>query len=161
MGASRPFFSRFENMAQVHERERELHRDVAGEVAANLPEVEVLAVELAGPERLCVYVDHPDGVDHALCERVTNLLRGYLDRYSLEVSSPGHQRPLRSEAHFADAIGRRVNVRTSREIAGRTRFKGEVVEAGGRTFTLVAGSGEHIDVPYEAIARGNLIDEGR
>jgi ribosome maturation factor RimP len=148
-------------MAQVHERERELHREVAGEVAAALPEVEVLAVELAGPERLCVYVDHPDGVDHALCERVTNVLRGYLARFSLEVSSPGLERPLRSESHFVDAIGRRVNVRTSHEIAGRTRFKGEVVEAGRRTFTLVAGSGEHIDVPYEAIARGNLIDEGR
>src|SRR6187549_3448285 len=103
------FFRGSENMAQVHERERELHREVAGEVAANLPEVEVLAVELAGPERLCVYVDHPHGVDHALCERVTKVLRGYLDRYSLEVSSPGLQRPLRSEAHFADAVGRRVN----------------------------------------------------
>ena len=148
-------------MAQVHEREKELHRDVAGEVATALPEVDVLAVELAGPERLCVYVDHPDGVDHALCERVTNVLRGYLDRYTLEVSSPGPERPLRSEAHFADAVGRRVSVRTDREIAGRTRFKGEVVEAGNHTFTLVAGSGERIDVPYEAIARGNLIDEGR
>jgi ribosome maturation factor RimP len=148
-------------MAQVHEREKELHRDVAVEVATALPEVDVLAVELAGPERLCVYVDHPDGVDHALCERVTNVLRGYLGRYTLEVSSPGPERPLRSEAHFADAVGRRVSVRTNREIAGRTRFKGEVVEAGNQTFTLVAGSGERIDLPYEAIARGNLIDEGR
>jgi ribosome maturation factor RimP len=148
-------------MAQVHEREKELHRDVAARIGTALPEVEILAVELAGPERLCVYVDHPEGVDHALCERVTNVLRGYLDRYTLEVSSPGPQRPLRSEAHFADAVGKRVSVRTNRDIAGRTRFKGEVVEAGNRTFTLVAGSGERIAVPYESIARGNLIDEGR
>lgn len=148
-------------MAQVHEREKKLYRDVAADVAAALPEVEVLAVELAGPERLCVYIDRPEGVDHALCESVTNVLRGYLVRYTLEVSSPGPERPLRSETHFADVVGRRVSVRTSREIAGRTRFKGEVIEAGNRTFTLVAGTGERIDVPYEAIARGNLIDEGR
>jgi len=50
-------------------------------VESGLPGVEVLAVELLSPARFCVYVDHPAGVDHALCERVTNVLRGYLDRY--------------------------------------------------------------------------------
>jgi ribosome maturation factor RimP len=146
-------------MPQVYEKERELHREVALEVESALPEVEVLAVELGGPDRLCVYIDHPDGVDHALCERVTNVLRGYLQDYSLEVSSPGRARPLRTPAHFAGVLGRRVAVRATHEIGGRTRFKGEVVAANDSTFTLVAGSGERIDVPYEAVARGNLIDE--
>src|SRR5207248_1092375 len=82
-------------LAQVHERERALQQEVAEALEGRLPDVEVLAVELGGPERLCVFIDTPAGVDHALCERVTNVLRGYLDRYSLEVSSPGLERPLR------------------------------------------------------------------
>src|SRR5207253_2185854 len=80
--------------------------------------------------RFCVYVDHPGGVDHALCERVTSVLRGYLDRYSIDVSSPGFERPLRKPAHFANAVGRRVAVRTEHEISGRKRFRGQVLAAG-------------------------------
>ncbi len=86
---------------QVYEKERQLHRDIAATVEDRLPDVEVLAVELAGPERLVVYVDHPDGVDHALCERVTDVLRDYLNQYTLDVSSPGFERPLRTPQHFA------------------------------------------------------------
>ena len=147
-------------MAAVHEKERELHREVAETVESGLPEVEILAVELSGPERLCVYIDHPAGVDHALCARVTDVLRGYLDRYTLDVSSPGLERPLRRPAHFAGVVGRRVALRTAREIGGRRRFRGEVVDAGEREVTVESG-GERVAVPYEAIARGNLIDEGR
>ena len=83
-------------MAPVHERERELTREVSQAVGQGLPGVEVLAVELSGRERFTVYIDHPSGVDHALCERVTGLLRGYLDRYTVDVSSPGIERPLRT-----------------------------------------------------------------
>lgn len=147
-------------MTQVHEKERELHREVAETVQDRLPDVDVLAVELTGPERLCVYIDHPRGVDHALCESVTNALRGYLDRYSLEVSSPGFERPLRTQAHFAGAVGRRVAVRTDVEVAGRKRFRGEVVEAGEREATIAIGE-ETFGVPYDAIVRGNLIEERR
>ena len=146
---------------QVYEKERQLHREVAETVETRLPDVEVLAVELGGPERLCVYIDHPAGVDHALCERVTGFLRSYLDRYSLEVSSPGLERPLRKPAHFARAVGRRVALRTASEISGRKRFRAEVVEAGEDNVTLVAADGERLDVPYDAIVRGNLIEEGR
>ena len=68
--------------------------------------MEVLAVEITGRERFTVYIDHPTGVDHALCARVTNVLRGYLDRYTVDVSSPGIERPLRTPAHFRNAVGR-------------------------------------------------------
>ena len=76
-------------MPNVYEQERELTGEVADAIGRRLPDVEVLAVELVSPRRFCVYVDHPKGVDHALCERVTDVLRGYLDRYSVDVSSPG------------------------------------------------------------------------
>jgi ribosome maturation factor RimP len=147
-------------MTQVHDKERELHREVAETVQDRLPDVDVLAVELAGPERVCVYIDHPKGVDHALCESVTNALRGYLDRYSLEVSSPGFERPLRTRAHFTGAIGRQVAVRTHVEIGGRKRFRGEVVAASEREATIAVGT-ERFEVPYDAIVRGNLIEERR
>jgi hypothetical protein len=58
-----------------HEKERALYREIAPQVERGLPGVEVLALELAGAERFCVYIDHPQGVDHALCERVTGALR--------------------------------------------------------------------------------------
>ena len=93
-------------MTQVYERERELQHEVERRLASEAPDVEVLAVELLGPDRFCVYIDHADGVDHALCGRVTDLLREYSDRYTIDVSSPGIERPLRSREHFADAEGR-------------------------------------------------------
>jgi ribosome maturation factor RimP len=148
-------------MTQVHEKERQLHRELAETVEARIPEIEVLAVELGGPEHITVYVDHPAGVDHALCERVTDELRPYLERYRVDVSSPGFERPLRTRAHFADAIGRRVALRTDVEVAGRKRFRGEVVDAGEREATLAVGDDEQVGIPYAAIARGNLIEERR
>jgi ribosome maturation factor RimP len=147
-------------MTQVHEKERELHREVAEAVQSRVPDVEVLAVELGGPEHLCVYIDHPEGVDHALCERVTGVLTGYLERFRLDVSSPGIERPLRTRAHFADAVGRKVAVRTAVEIGGRKRIRGEVVEAGEREAMIAVGT-DRIGVPYDAIVRGNLIEERR
>jgi ribosome maturation factor RimP len=147
-------------MTQVHEKERQLHRDVAETVESRLPEVEVLAVELGGPEHITVYVDHPAGVDHALCERVTNELRSYLETYRVDVSSPGLERPLRTKEHFAGVLGKRVAVRTDVEVAGRKRFRGEVVDAGEDEATIAVGE-ERFDIPYGAIVRGNLIEEGR
>ena len=142
-------------MANVFERERELQREVARTVESGLPGVEVLAVELSGPERFTVFVDHPQGVDHALCERVTDALRDYLRVYSVDVSSPGLERPLRRPEHFRNALGRRVQLRTEE----RKRLRGEVVDAGDAAVTLQTGN-ESINVPYEEIVRGNLIYEG-
>jgi ribosome maturation factor RimP len=147
-------------MAQVHEKEKELQREVADTVQGRLPGVEVLAVEMTGPDRMTVYIDHPQGVDHALCERVTGVLGGYLDRFTLNVSSPGFERPLRTQAHFAGAVGRRVAVRTAVDVEGRKRFRGEVVDASEREATIAVGD-DRFAVPYDAIVRGNLIEEGR
>jgi ribosome maturation factor RimP len=147
-------------LTQIYAREKELEREISQLVESGLPGVEVLAVELAGPERFTVFIDHPQGVDHALCERVTNHLREYLRRYSIEVSSPGLERPLRKPAHFAGAVGRRVAVRTTTEIHGRKRFRGELLSADDRALRLGIEGGEAISIPYELIVRGNLIDEG-
>jgi ribosome maturation factor RimP len=142
----------------VYDKEHTLTRDVIQRVERTLPGVEVLAVELTGPERFCVYIDHASGVDHALCQRVTDVLRDYLRDYSIDVSSPGLERPLRTRDHFSRAIGRRVALKSSSEIDGRKRFRGEVKDAGERAVTVNV-DGTEVDIPYEAIVRGNLIDE--
>ena len=141
-------------MAATHEKERQLTREIAPKVEGALPGTEVLAVELTSPERFTVYVDHVKGVDHALCERVTNVLRDYLREYSVDVSSPGIERPLRKRTHFDSVVGRRVALRTQE----RTRVRGEVVSAGERSVT-VRTNGESVDIPYDSIVRGNLIEE--
>lgn len=160
MGAPAPFFFKKADLATVYEKERALLREISQTVEQSIPGVEVLAVELLSPERFCVYIDHPQGVDHALCERVTYVLDGYRREYSIDVSSPGAERPLRKPAHFRNAVGRRVSLRTAEEIAGRKRFRGELREADERTLTLATGPEQAVHIPYEAIVRGNLIDEG-
>jgi len=146
-------------MADVYTREKALEREIAPAVERALPGVEVLALELVSPSRICVYVDHPSGVDHALCERVTQLLDGYRTRFAIDVSSPGPERPLRKPAHFERAVGQKVTLKTGHEIGGKTRFRGELVAAGDRGVTIAVASGA-LDIPYEEIVRGNLIDEG-
>jgi ribosome maturation factor RimP len=142
-------------MAQVHDKERSLQREIGTRVEAALPDVEVLAVELNGPERFTVFIDRVGGgVDHALCERVTNELQDYLREYTVDVSSPGLERPLRKPEHFRNAIGRRVVLRTE----SRKRLRGEVVDAGDRAVTVQTDN-EAVQVPYEEILRGNLSDE--
>ena len=147
-------------MADVHTRERELEREISKRVERGMPGLEVLAVELLGPERMCIYIDHPRGVDHALCERVTGMLESYRRTYGIDVSSPGLERPLRKREHFVRVVGRKVALRTSDDIEGRKRFRGEVVEAGERAVQLADGTGTQVDIPYDSIVRGNLIDEG-
>lgn len=132
-----------------------MQREVARTVEHAVPGVEVLALEVTGKKRFCLYIDHPAGVDHALCERVTAVLRPYLERYSVEVSSPGAQPPLRTRAQFERAVGRTVRVKTD---TGRAR--GEVVAAGERAFRIRTGE-EPTEIPYDAIVRANVIEEGR
>lgn len=145
-------------MASVHEKERQLQREIAQTVEGAIPGVDVLAVELTGPERLTVFIDHPQGVDLQLCERVTHVLDAYRRQYGVDVSSPGLERPLRKPAHFRNAVGRRVQLRTDGEIEGRKKFKGEVKEAGELEVT-VGIDGASVNIPYARIVRGNLIDE--
>jgi ribosome maturation factor RimP len=142
-------------MASVHDKERVLEREISGKVEEALPGVEVLAVELSGPERFTVYVDREGkAVDLALCEQVTRVLSDYLREYGIDVSSPGPERPLRKPEHFQRALGRRVKLKT----AERAKLRGEVKRADENTVTLAADGGD-IDIPYDQIVRGNLIYE--
>ena len=143
-------------MPTTFEKERTLTQEIVPRVKHDVPGVDVLAVELLSPTRFCVYVDHPEGVDHELCVRVTDALRDYLREYSVEVSSPGLDRPLRTREHFAGAVGGQVKLR----MLGSKKFKGEVVSAGETSVTVAAADGVETHIPYSDIVRANLIEDG-
>lgn len=122
------------------------------------PELELVMLERPAAERLRLYIDRPDGVDLAVCERVTAALRDLLDRYSLEVSSPGIDRPLTKPEHFQRFVGHRVRVRTDEPIDGQRSFSGELVAADEAKVSVRVENGERA-IPLTAIRRSNLIAE--
>src|SRR4051794_41779596 len=87
-------------------------RDIQARLSGIEPDVEVLLVEQAGAGRLRLFIDHPKGVDLALCERVTRGLGELLAQYSLEGSSPGPARPPVKPGHFPPFVGPRLQGRT-------------------------------------------------
>jgi ribosome maturation factor RimP len=148
-----------------------LQTDIERRLAGSEPDVEVLLAEVLGGRCLRVFIDHPDGVTLALCERVTLLLGDLRERYSLEVSSPGTERPLTKPAHFRRFVGRRARVRTRHpRPVGHTgdrragapaavrSFTGELVGASEEEITLAADGGV-IAIPYSEIRRSNLVEE--
>jgi ribosome maturation factor RimP len=145
-----------------------LQTDIERRLAQSEPEVEVLLAEIVGGRCLRVFIDHPDGVTLALCERVTTHLNDLRERYSLEVSSPGSERPLTKPAHFRRFVGRRARVRTRHprpaagaQASGETTvrsFTGELVGASEEEVTLAADGGV-IAIPYSEIRRSNLIED--
>jgi ribosome maturation factor RimP len=120
------------------------------------PDVEVLALERPAAERLRLVIDSPDGVDLALCERVTSHLRDLLEDWSLEVSSPGPERPLTKPEHFQRFLGRTVRVRTHEEIQGRRSFTGRLAEADDQQVSVEAAEGP-VEIPLAAVRRSNLL----
>jgi ribosome maturation factor RimP len=129
------------------------------QLAVAEPEVEVLACEQIAAERLRLTIDHPQGVDLALCERVTHHLRDVLVDYGLEVSSPGPQRPLTKPEHFRRFLGRRARVRTREPRDGHKSFTGELLGATDQEVTVAADTGV-VSIPYSEINRSNLVEEG-
>src|SRR4051794_20702471 len=137
-----------------------LHSDIEQRLATAEPDVEVLACEDAGRERLRLFIDHPNGVDLALCERVTKHLGDLLAAYSLEVSSPGPERPLSKPDHFRRFLGRRARVRLREPRDGHRSFTGELVGASDEEVTVAADTGV-VAIPYSEINRSNLLEGER
>ena len=134
-----------------------LQTDIEQRLASAEPEVEVLSAERVGTERVRLFIDHPDGVSLALCERVTEHLRDLLNEYGLEVSSPGPERPLTKPDHFRRFVGRRAKVRTAQEHGGHKSFTGELVGASDDGVTIAADTGV-VSIPYADIKRSNLLE---
>ena len=132
-----------------------LQTEIERRLADTEPTVEVLLVQVSG-STLRLFIDHPDGVTLKLCERVSGQLGEYRDRYTLEVSSPGQDRPLTKPQHYARFLGRHAQVRLRDASDGHRSVTGELVGASDREVTIAGGEGV-VTIPYEQIARSNLI----
>jgi ribosome maturation factor RimP len=89
---------------------------------------------------------------------VTHQLVDLRERFALEVSSPGVERPLTKPAHFRRFLGRRARVRTRDARDGHKSFTGELVGASDDEVTIAAATGV-IAIPYADIHRSNLVEE--
>jgi ribosome maturation factor RimP len=138
---------------------QQLQETIESRLRDQEPDVELLALERPATERLRLVIDKPGGVDIALCERVTGLLRDLLEAYSLEVSSPGPERPLTKPEHFRRFLGRRVRVRTREEVAGHKSFTGRLTGADDESVSVDSGDGP-VAIPLTAVRRSNLLSDG-
>jgi ribosome maturation factor RimP len=160
----------------TEETVKEVQTEIEQRLAESEPNVEVLLAEVVAGATLRLFIDHPDGVTLALCERVSGQLIDYGEHYSLEVSSPGQDRPLTKPQHYTRFLGRRARVRlreaqpddadaaqsgeagrrAGRKSAGHKSVTGELVGASERDVTIAAGDGI-LTIPYDEIARSNLV----
>lgn len=133
-----------------------LTQEIENRLATGAPEVEVLLAEVVGSDTLRLFIDCPGGVTLAHCERVTGLLADYRDRYTVEVSSPGADRPLTKPQHYSHFLGQRAKLRLREARDGRRSLTGELVGASPQEVTIAAAEGV-VSIPYEQIARSNLV----
>ena len=135
-----------------------IQAEIEAQLAEVEPQVEVLLAELVGGSVVRLFIDHPEGVSLALCERVTNHLVSVRERYALEVSSPGAERPLSKPEHFRRFVGRRARVRTRGAHEGRRSFSGELLGATDSEVTVAADTGV-VSIAYADIQRSNLLGD--
>lgn len=132
--------------------------------------VEDLGYELLGIERLGgagavtvrIYIDRPDGITVDDCERVSHQVSGVLDvenpiagAYTLEVSSPGVDRPLFDAVQCARFVGEEIAVTLAAPIDGRRKFTARLVEVAGEDLHL-EHEGETLVVPFGNVQRARL-----
>ena len=138
----------------------QIQADIERRLAVALPDVELLECERVAAATLRLTIDHLDGVDLSLCERVTKELPDLRAEYSIEVSSPGPERPLTKPDHFRRYLGRQARVRTRQPRDGHRSFTGELVGASEDEVTVAAETGV-VSIPYGEIHRGHLIAANR
>jgi ribosome maturation factor RimP len=135
-----------------------IQADIEARLSEAEPEVEVLLAEVVGGKLVRLFIDHPGGVSLDLCERVTGHLASVRERYALEVSSPGIERPLSKPEHFRRYVGRRARLRTRNRHEGRNSFTGELLGATEDAVTVAADTGV-VSIAYADIRRSNLVGD--
>lgn len=153
------------------ERDRGVVARVAG-LARPLAEadgLELVAVEFlreGGGWVLRVYIDKPGGITLDDCQRVSQQLGDLLDvedpidhPYTLEVSSPGLERPLVAEGDFGRFAGRLVRLETEVPLDGQRRFRGRLLGIADGVVRLRVEGGRDVDIPHGAVRRARLVVE--
>jgi ribosome maturation factor RimP len=138
-------------------RVAELQEQIETTLRTRVPEVEVLLAERPSSGLVRVTIDRPGGtVDLDLCERVSRELSPLRERYALEVSSPGIERPLVKPEHYRRAIGSRVAVRMDEPLDGRRHFTGTLTDAAIDEIEMDV-DGERTRLPLATVRRAHLV----
>lgn len=127
--------------------------------------VEIVTVEVVGAKKaptIRVYIDTEDGVSfdalssaQAWINEIMDELDPFPGAYTLEVSSPGIDRPLRTLEHFARFAGEQASVQTSKPIDGRSRWTGTLAGVEG-DLVLIEVDGETFKIPLDSMKRARL-----
>lgn len=127
--------------------------------------VRVLTIGQANPT-LQVMIDTLDAKTDVTvddCAKVSATLSTMLDekdpiadKYSLEVSSPGLDRPLTKPAHFARYVGYEIKLETEDKVENRKRFKGKLLRADNQNITLQMDEAEYV-IPFALISKAKLV----
>lgn len=148
-----------------------MQRASAQVVSVIEPVVSGLGYELLGAEfgqaengqTLRVYIDSPAGIVMDDCAAVSRQLNAVLDvedtiksAYLLEVSSPGVDRPLFTEAHFSAQIGEQIRVRMLEGVNGRRNFKGQLVAVENNA-AVIEVDGIDYELAVEGVEQAHLI----
>lgn len=138
---------------------------LAEPLAASLGMEIVLAEIKGGGNRSIVriFIDQPGGISLGDCERFSKRLSVLLDvedivpfSYTLEVSSPGLDRPLIREQDFERFSGRAARIRTRLPVEGQRNFRGRILGAGGGRLSLEIAPGKQIEFALTEIEKANL-----
>ena len=151
-------------MKKVRETAR-LER-LAQVVDGSLPDgTELVEARFSGGPLLTLLVDREDGpVDHEFCSRVVSAISPALEAEgydgSIEVSSPGIERPLTRPEHFRRFVGREAKVRISEPVEGRRNFTGVIERAGETDFVLkLLEGGAEVELPFGSVTRAHLKED--
>jgi ribosome maturation factor RimP len=130
--------------------------------------VELVLLEELGNRRMKIvrlYIDHPGGVTHDLCSRVSGVVGDAIDEagwfeggYTLEVSSPGIERPLRKRSHFEAQVGKKVWVKTKVPVDGAKVWQGVLLEVVDEEI-VVKDAGREVRIPLNVVSSAHLIYE--
>ena len=135
------------------------------------PGIEALGFELWGVEyqshakrsMLRIYIDAEAGISVDDCAKVSHQVSGVLDvedpitgEYTLEVSSPGMDRPLYRLEQYAEYIGSDINIRLRIAFEGRRKFQGRLVAIEGDEVVIQLDGHEYV-LPFEQIDRAQIV----
>lgn len=137
------------------------------EPQAQAQQVEIVTIEIVGAKKaptIRVYIDTPEGVGfdelasaQAWINEIVDRLDPFPGAYSLEVSSPGIDRPLRTPDHFARFAGEKVSLQTTAPIDGRKNWTGKLIGFfDGSVRILADGSDTETDIAFDVIKRAQV-----
>ncbi len=148
-------------MASKHDQLKELLEPVVESMDCQLWGLEYFSQGRHSTVRL--YIDAPDGVTLEDCTRVSRQVSSVMDvedpitgEYSLEVSSPGMDRPLYTLAHFATYAGEQVSIKLRSAFEGRRKFTGLLNGVEDEDVVVVVDDNEYL-LPIELIEKANII----